>query len=327
MTIRKALTRLDAGQLATLCNQLGIVKQDGSRIDAGETPFLVRELEHVIATVFETKYPGLQARRFIPVDTSIPEGAESFAYKMWDYFGMAKIIDSYADDLPMVGQTAQRFTAPIRTIGDAYGYTIDDIAAALFAGMALPSDLAVVARRVIETKIDDLAAFGDADSGLPGFTNHANVNLASLTYGTWASATPLQILADLNTLVSKIATQSKRIYQADTILFDSASWDIVTQTPMSSDNTNTILQVFLKNATSVTNADVWDKLDLADAAGTGPRVIAYARTPEVCSLVIPREFTQQPPQARNLAFVVPCHAKCGGISMKYPLGMAYADGV
>ena len=54
-------------------------------------------------------------------------------------------------------------------------------------------------------------------------------------------------------------------------------------------------------------------MDFADAAGTGPRMLTYQRDPEILELIIPQDFEQFPPQARNLAFVVPCHARIGGV--------------
>ena len=75
------------------------------------------------------------------------------------------------------------------------------------------------------------------------------------------------------------------------------------------------------------NAESWYKLNTADAAGTGPRALFYKRSPEVLELVIPQDFEQLPPQAKNLAFVVPCHARCGGVVVRYPVAMLYLDGI
>jgi hypothetical protein len=55
--------------------------------------------------------------------------------------------------------------------------------------------------------------------------------------------------------------------------------------------------------------------------------IVYDRNPEVVKLVIPQEFEIQPPQPRNLAFVVPCFARYGGVSWRYPVAACYATGI
>ena len=48
---------------------------------------------------------------------------------------------------------------------------------------------------------------------------------------------------------------------------------------------------------------------------------------DVVELIIPQEFESFPPQARNLSFVVNCHARVGGVSWRYPLAAAYMDGL
>lgn len=320
-----AKIRLDAQYVAQLAETIGLKKQDsGERLDVGETIFLAQQLEHVIATVYETRYAEFMALKLIPVDTSVPVGAASYSYYMWDSFGMAEIIHDYAHDLPMVGRKATKTTQSIRMIGDAFGYSLDDLQSAIFAKVPLQSDLAMVARRMIELKIDDLAATGSAVDGLQGFVNNANVTLVPAINGTWATASALEILEDLNELTFSIPNVSRQLFKPNTLVFDQASWQIVNR-PMSADNTDTILSTFMKNNPYITNAEVWWKLDTANAAGTGPRIIAYARTPEVVSLVLPAGFTQQPPQAKGLGFEVPCWAKIGGISIKYALGIAYMD--
>jgi hypothetical protein len=56
-------------------------------------------------------------------------------------------------------------------------------------------------------------------------------------------------------------------------------------------------------------------------------MICYARNPEVLAGIVPRRFTPQPPQPRNLAYVVNCTAKCGGIVLRYGAAFAKADGL
>jgi hypothetical protein len=75
----------------------------------------------------------------------------------------------------------------------------------------------------------------------------------------------------------------------------------------------------------VTNVEQWYKLETADEGLDGPRIMAYQRSPEVISLVVSQEFEQMPPQAKNLSFLVPCHARFGGVKVVYPLAAAYGD--
>ncbi|MCK4717649.1 MAG: DUF2184 domain-containing protein [Thermoplasmata archaeon] len=297
------------------------------RLDARETAILSRQLEYVKSRTYDVKYPGMQARRFLPVSNEVPSGATSITYSQWDQYGMAKVVANAADDLPLVDVVAQEFTSPIKSLGDAYSYSVQDLRAVAQSGQPLDVMRANAARRAIESAIDEIAANGLPEARMPGFLNHTNVPIIAPDTGTWATATAEEIIADLNKLVNSIITSTKNIHQPDTILLDTASFALLASMPTGADLQRTVLRVFLETNPYIRNVDQWHKLDLADAAGTGPRIVAYARSPEVMELEIPQEFEQFPPQARNLAFVIPCHARIGGTCIKYPLAIAYMDGV
>ena len=86
----------------------------------------------------------------------------------------------------------------------------------------------------------------------------------------------------------------------------------------------TILRSFLANNPYIRNIDQWYRLDGAGAGGKN-RGIVYKRDPMVLEGVVPLDFEQLPPQARNLEFVVPCQARCGGVKIYQPSAMRYVD--
>ena len=126
-------------------------------LDANETIFFARELEYVKAKTFEVKYIRLKATQLIPVSTEAGSGAETITYQVQDAVGVAKIIANYADDLPRVDVIGKEVSTPIRGIGDSFGYSIQDIRAAQFAGKPLVQRKANAARKAIDTLIDNLA--------------------------------------------------------------------------------------------------------------------------------------------------------------------------
>lgn len=320
---QKLLRRID-----TVLDSIGYHDGDGNeRKDAGETAMIAKQLEHVFTRTFDVKYPGNKARLLIPVNSEVPTGAETYTYRQWDEYGMAKLISDYADDLSNVDVTVKEFTAKIKSLGASYQYSIQDLRASALAGAQLDSRRASVARRRIEAKIDQLAALGDTDAGLGGFVNNSNVPLVTPDTGSWASATPQQMLADLRKMQRTIVVDTKQVFQPDTLLLDTASFELLASTELSTDNNTTVMQQFLATSPYIRNIDSWHKLDTADVAGTGPRVVMYARDPDVVELIISQEFEQFPPQAKNLAFVVNCHARMGGVSWRYPLAAAYMDDV
>lgn len=326
-------TILIAAVLASLGNPhiaLDPISGKPFRNDANETATFTRKLEYVLNKTLDRKYPDLKARSFLPVNSEIPSGAESFVWRSFDYAGMARIIANFADDLPLVDVIAGERSQLLKSIADGFHYSIQDLRASALAGTQLDVKRAQAARKVCENTLEQIAAIGNAAAGLPGFVNNPNVTILSapgdLT-GNWPSATSQQILDDLNTIVRKMVVTTKEAFKPDTLLLSTDRFELIASKIMApgTDSRN-ILRVFLENQTHIRNVDSWTMLDKADAAGTGPRAVAYCRSPEYVELVIPQEFEQLPPQAVNLAFKVPCHMRIGGVVIYYPLSLIYADG-
>jgi hypothetical protein len=312
--------------VATLLAVLGL------HSDAGETAGFTRQLEFIETEIYKIEYPANRARDFIPVDSSVPDWAEEFTWRMWDWAGMAKIITNFSDDLPAVDVMAAEVHQKVRTLGDSFGYSINDLVVAAKMSTNLESEKGELARMAIENKVEQLSTFGDASAALPGFLNNANVPILSAPgslNGDWLNpaTTPQQILADLHAMAMAVVVQTLNTHAPDTLLLPLTHYQHISQTTLNQYNSETILTTFLKQSTWIKNVDQWIPLATADAARTGPRAVCYQRNPRVVRLVIPREFTMQPPQAKNLAFVIPCHAKIGGVSWRYPLAAVYADGI
>ena len=55
--------------------------------------------------------------------------------------------------------------------------------------------------------------------------------------------------------------------------------------------------------------------------------MADRRDPMALTLEIPQDFEQFEEQMRNLEYVVPCHSRCGGVLIYYPLSVVMMAGV
>ena len=302
-----------------------VAMQCGERFDANETAHLLKQLEHVKAATYDTTFGPNKAKTFIPVDSSADPGAESITYRQWNEFEMAIIISNYADDLPLVDVAVKEFTCPVKSVGKAYQWSIQDLRRAAMAGSNLDQRRARSARMAIERKIDNIGAFGEPNSGLLGLLNNPNIPITILpNLGAWPTLTPPQILENLNAMASAATIATLEAFENDTMLLDSITYNHIAQTHLSVDNDKTILDSFLKNTPYIKNIDQWTKLNTAGAGGIH-RSVTYFRDPTVLQFNIPLEFEQFPPQAKSLSFVVPCHARVSCVEVHYPLAMTYAD--
>lgn len=103
-------------------------------LDAEAGIFFENELEHMKARSYDVLYPDLLARRLFPVDSSADSGDETISFETWDNVGMAKLLHTYAMDLPNVELTASKTTRQIYGMGVAFGYSLQDIRAARKSG-------------------------------------------------------------------------------------------------------------------------------------------------------------------------------------------------
>lgn len=299
----------------------------GCRWDAKFTAVLEKQLEFVKTQTYDIVYPEMKARTIIPVNNDVDPGAETITYRQWDSFGMAQIISNYADDLPLIDALVEEFQQKVKSLGAAYQWSIQDLRRSAMAGAQLDQRRARAARRSIEQQIENIAALGNSKAGLKGFAKHPNVPLVVLPNGGWAAATADEIIEDLNFMATSIVNTTKETFLPDTLVLPVASYNIIATKRISTtgDTHTTVLEAWLRSNPWVTNVGTWNKLANANATNNGPRAVMYKRDAEVLTLEIPQEFEQLPPQAKNLAFQVPVHARIGGVIVYYPIAMAYAD--
>lgn len=292
--------------------------------DANETLFLNRQLEHVRAEIRETRFANLIGRQLVPAATDIPIGAETWTTQVSTTYGLAKVIANYADDLPLVDASMTDYSFPVRTLGDGYQWSWLDMQRAALNSLPLQMMKAKAARRAMELKIDQIIATGDANHGLAGLVNNAAVTLTNVPTGNWAAAAAATILADINFMVRNIVTTTLEMFRPNTIVLDPVSYARIESMVYGVDNPTTVLKVIQGNHPGLTILP-WTRLTNANVAGTGPRAIAYERTPEVLEFGLPLDFQDLPPQERNLAFVVPCVARISSVAIHQPGAITYAD--
>lgn len=310
------------------------------KLDAGETIFFRRQLEHVKARSFDIKFPALKARQLFPVSGEAGPGAESITYEQFDMVGLAKIIASYADDLPRADIRGKEFVSLVKGVGSSYGYSIQDVRAAAHAGKPLTQRKANAARRAMEQEIHNLALFGNTTFLLPGFFGNASIPLATVPAdGTgsvtfWSAKTAEQILRDMNAVVNDIVELTKGVEIPDILLLPLEQFNLVSTKRVGTDNTSeTILSYFLKTNPYIQTVDWLNELDaVSDSMPSGDPgdldvMCAYRRDPDALSLEIPQDIEFLPIQETNLEFKIPVHARHGGVLIYYPLSIGFAEGI
>jgi hypothetical protein len=312
---------------------LRIVENSGLlHADAGETVFFARQLEYVRAKTYDVERPALSAWTLFPIDTSVPAGAKTITWRQWDAVGVAKIITSYADDLPHAGIKAMETTSPIKSIGNSYGYDVQEIRHAQLAQVPLDAKLAMAARKANEQLVNRLAWFGDTTTGLPGFLSNTNIPAYVLPAdGTGSSKlfstkTPDQIIRDLNATANLVFTQTNGIHRANELWMPLAQYAYISSTPRSTLSDTTILDFFLANNPFIQR--VIPVLELTGAGTAGAdMMIAAENSEENYQMNLPLMFMQHAPQPKNLYFEIPCESRFGGVTIERPFAFVSTQGL
>lgn len=286
--------------------------------------FLERQLEFIRPQVFEVQYADIKYPTVLPVTSEAGPGAQTFTYRIMDATGEFKLIADAADDLPRADISQTEKSINIRSFGGSFGYTVQELRAAQMANIALEQRRAAAVRRAYEEKVEDLAFFGESTVGLSGFFNNSTVDVVAAD--KWFdTATAQEMLELLNYGVTAIINASKMKEQPDTILMAWEDYNKVSTTRNSDSSDVTVLEYFLRTNPFIRNVEPINQLDAGNSVLNTNRMVVYKRDPEKVQLHVPQPLELFPPQQRGLEFIVPAHARVGGVALYYPKSVIYVQ--
>lgn len=318
----------------------GIAGSEDMRFDSAEaaTVFFARELDQVKAKTYDKQYPELSALAYFPITSEVNEGAETTTYYSYDVTGMAEIINNYATDLPRVDVKGDSHTANIRSIGDSYGYNVQEMRASRMAGKSLDARKGAAARRASDYMVNKIAFAGDKKHNLIGiFSEENDIPLYTLSevevngrkHTEWKFKTPDQILEDVNGIQMFTDKITMSIEKPDTLALPSYVFmDLSTR--RIPDTETTVLSFIKAHAPYLKNFESMPELqDTATDVNTSGKSIAlmYTKDADKFSLEIPLPFYQYPLQITKLETEIPCEARTAGLIIYYPLSMVLAYGI
>jgi hypothetical protein len=294
--------------------------------------FLIPQTTYIERGVNEIVYADIQYQDLIPVDTSAPEWSKSVTFYTADKFGKAKWINGNADDVPRAGSELTKYESLIHTAGIGYGFGLEELEQAQMLGVPLESMDAAAARRAYEEFVDGLLLRGDSVKGFSGLINNSSVTAVTAPTGAWATATAVQMIADVNAIL--MPTYSGTLYTsiADTLLLPFEKLQILAQTVMPN-TTETVLSFLLRQnvytqttGKSLTIRGVYGLLTAG--AGSTARAVAYVKDPSVLKAHIPMPHRfLRPYQSGPLRWDIPGIFRVGGLDIRKPQSVRYLDGI
>jgi hypothetical protein len=233
-----------------------------------------------------------------------------------------KVIGDKAKDLPRADVLRKEITHPVRSVGSSFAYTVQETrAAAMVPGMNLEQRRANAVRRAYEEKMQEIAYFGDAPSGMKGFFNNNQVD--KIVPDHWfdtVDVTTDEMLQLLNETPTRLVQNSNMKEMPNTMLVPYDVYRIISTTPRSTTSDTTVMEFFLRTNPMITAIEPINELEASKSGGflTKDRIICYDRSPDKLQMHIPQPLEFFPPVRNELEFTVAAHARVGGLALYYP---------
>lgn len=307
--------------------------------------FLVQQASFIEAEVVRIQYPEIQYPQLVPVDTTGDEWAKSITFFSIEKVGQAAWFNAGAKDVPLADIQKSKFEQGVEMAAIGYRYNLEELGHAMrIPGLNLTNERAEAARRAYEEFMETLVFTGNSDKDMTGLINDPNVTQVYVqadggkalgdTDGSpdWMDKNADQILRDVNDLLTGVVTSTSQVEVADTLLLPLAPFSLAATKRIDS-TTMTVMQ-FLQQYNAYTamtgqplTIRVVRELATAGNGGTG-RMVAYRRDPRVLKLHLPMPHRFLPVwQTGPLVFDVPGIFRTGGVEIRRPGSVRYADGL
>ena len=179
--------------------------------------------------------------------------------------------------------------------------------------------------RAVERIFELVSLRGFAPAGFTGLYNDAHIPLTVPVTGTWtAPATHDQIVGDIRALVEAVY-QANRNVRPNRLVVPADRWRYLATRRGNTDLN--VLGALKQDYPDMQVVEASPRADDYDAAGTGPRMMAFYYDPAMLSVIEARRFTLEAPERHGFKYRVAGRQKLGGARVSVPLSAGYMDGI
>ena len=321
----------------------GMAVMDADGIASGNA-FLVSELEKR-DTMIRKPLTTVTYPRDIVIDAGGGwvdyVSALSVAYGITGGAGGSPVTAGAANGIPEVQAAVDKGVFKAHVFAVAMRVMFQDMQRSNYIGRSLDNLLSDGVRMTYDKHMDENAYVGIEEYGTSGITNNPAVTettaaaTGTSSGTTWASKTPQQILADINTAITTVWAANG--YDPDAIpnhiLLPYEQYTYILNTMVTDLATETIMDYVLKNNVAAKNggslyigATRWCK-----GAGTGSkdRMVVYVNHRRFLKLdeLVPLSRIMSAPNVASVCYDTAYMANISEPQLFYPTSMLYMDGI
>jgi len=299
--------------------------------------FVTNNYQAIMAEVEEILYTDFRLPGMLPLKTSgIPDGAQSYAYKVVNKYGQGKFIDND-------GKTANSATVSMGLVPYTLEYggiipewSIEDVRNAAFAGIALDTTTIQAGTEGCMDHIEQVAFEGDTARSFEGLTNHSEIPSQN-SAKTFANMSALELVSFVQNGVVSIISSTEEVFgrvirTGLTLYLPIAQADILLNTNYADDASKTVWE-YVKVNNSWTNYTGQElKLEIVKefagaGAGSTDRCLFGFNNDRVMEMAIPIMPRVINTIEQPYGVVAPMEYKVSGLNVKRGTAMDYWDAI
>lgn len=240
-----------------------------------------------------------------------------------------------SDTIPIVQASLDKAVYKAHSFNVGMRIMFQDMQRASFTGRSLDQMLTDGIRLAYDKHMDANVYIGIEKFGTTGLLNSPEVVRSDATTGSWSTATPAQILADIDTAI--VATWNAAAYDLDAlpnhILIPYEQYTMLISTPMSDLATESIMDYIMRNNVATKNgSDLFiGATAFCKGIGTGSsdRMAVYCNKERYLRVeeLVPLTRSMSQPNAEHNCFDTAFVANVSETEIFYPQTIRYYDGI
>jgi hypothetical protein len=295
--------------------------------------FIVPQLYRTHAGVLLVKYPSFDYAGFVPVNTEGDMWDIGTLVYSGDIAGTAAYLSGKGYDVPNASVNFGLGTSQFFLAGAGYELSLQEVNRASKMNLSLGDKKASAAKLIAEKFVYDRVIRGSTEKNTTGLINNATVPAANAPTGLWATATPAQMLADVNAVLNDVITNSGETAMPDTLILPTTAFLTVNSTQLTNAGQSVLSFIQENNSFSAMNGGkpltIKASRELQTAgAGSTRRMVAYQNDPQNLEFFLPGMFEFLPPFAMSsMSWRVDGTMNVGQLEIYRPKAVSYRDNI
>ena len=296
-------------------------------------------LEALMTEIEEVKYEQFKLPNYIPINTSVPEGATSFAYRVIDRKGKGKFINKDGSNVEGATVSAGKIVFNVEYAGIQPQWTLQELRESIFAGIPLDSATLQAGTEAALAHIQQVGFEGDADVGFAGLVNNSDFDTFGGTVPNFETATPDEIVAFVNQMITSIGQATNEIFYDSfgtnplMLVLPTEAYDIISTTKKDQYNDRTIMEwLEMRNAWTTRTGQPIQFKSLTRLKGAGAsgadRIAMYPLNSSILEMALPiSPRVIGVDDSSKFVIKTPMEYSMSGLNVKRGSLCMYADGV